>query len=151
MKIPRPCLQRFSKSEVGPGIWICNKYLERFWCRWLGNHTLRSINIMGANIVDMESRTVVSWEVSTNGLGLLDGFITHFYSVPYFHIFLLLLFFLPLKESIPPPLSPPTSQLNSLKTKQSKEDFSLGIHQYFHHLYLPHWTDCGWVLGDTAN
>lgn len=74
MKIPRPCLQRFSKSGVGPGIWICNKYLERFWCRWLGNHTLRSINIMGANIVDMESRTVVSWEVSTNGLGLLDGF-----------------------------------------------------------------------------
>ena len=89
MKIPRPCLQRFSKSGVGPGIWICSKYLERFWCRWLGNHTLRNINIMGANSVDMDSRTVVSWEVSTNGLGLLDGFVTYFYSVPYFHIFLL--------------------------------------------------------------
>ena len=57
MKIPRPCLQRFSKSGVGPGIWICSKYLERFWCRWLGNHTLRNINIMGANSVDMDSRT----------------------------------------------------------------------------------------------
>lgn len=76
-----------------------------------------------------------------------------FYSVPHFYFFLpSFVILISLKE---PSLPSHPSTEQSLKKLQSEEDFSLGITSRHchnpspHHLYLPRWTDCGWVSGDT--